>query len=224
MLPQARQPEPMPQRDLNAKSNTALLVAKDALSNLVEFIDSRAHMAFLAIRDCERELDLLEAEVDNQLPEALVRVSEARAREYLAALRFATELERVTDLAVWIAERIRSAYPPGGDKFAIEHFSEVSKLLERMIVRASESFSAADPDMARSVIMMDREIDAYRNDLFQRLLNKSSRNTVRDRVEVLLIAQAFERIGDHITNVAEEIIRLVGGRSVRHTRKKRSAE
>jgi hypothetical protein len=55
----------MPQRDLNAKSNTALLVAKDALSNLAEFIDSRTHMALLAIRDCERELDLLEAEVDN---------------------------------------------------------------------------------------------------------------------------------------------------------------
>jgi phosphate transport system protein len=181
-------------------------------------------MALLAIRDCERELDLLEAEVDNQLPEALVRVSETRAREYLAALRFATELERVTDLAAWIAERIRTAYSPSGDKFANEHFSEVSKLLERMIVRTSESFSAADPAMARSVIMMDREIDAYRNGPFQRLLNKSSRSTVRDRVEVLLIAQAFERIGDHITNVAEEIIRLVGGRSVRHTQKKRSAD
>jgi hypothetical protein len=45
-----------------------------------------------------------------------------------------------------------------------------------------------------------------------------SRSTVRDRVEVLLIAQAFERIDDHITNVAQEIIMLAGGRSVRHSR------
>jgi len=58
-----------------------------------------SRLAFLAIKDCEKELDQIERKIDDQLPEAITRVGEAKARELLACLKFITDLERIGDLA-----------------------------------------------------------------------------------------------------------------------------
>ena len=66
-------------------------------------------MAFLTVKECERELDQLEREIDEQLPSAITRVGERKARELVACLGFITDLERIGDLVWWIAQRLNDA-------------------------------------------------------------------------------------------------------------------
>src|SRR5258708_578716 len=73
----------------------ACMVASDAAFNTKDFLANSSHMAFLAVRDCEKELDRIERQIDEQLPSAITQVAELEARELLACLRFSTELERI---------------------------------------------------------------------------------------------------------------------------------
>ena len=65
-------------------------------------------MALLAVRDCEKELDRIESQIDEQLPKAIAEVSEPEARELLACLRFSTDLERIGDLLWGVGQRVHS--------------------------------------------------------------------------------------------------------------------
>src|SRR5208283_1314768 len=75
------------------------LIARDAVFNVRDFLAEGSRLAFLAIKDCEKELDQIERKIDEQLPGAITRVGEAKARELLACLKFITDLERIGDLA-----------------------------------------------------------------------------------------------------------------------------
>src|SRR5947207_10619756 len=81
------------------------LVASDAAYNIKDFLANGSRMALLAVRDCEKELDRIESEIDEQLPLAIADVSEPEARELLACLRFSTELERIGDLLCGVGNR-----------------------------------------------------------------------------------------------------------------------
>src|SRR6202162_4308904 len=81
--------------DLTQDALTALvvrgcLIARDAVFNVRDFLADGSRLAFLAIKDCEKELDQIERKIDEQLPEAITRVTEAKARELLACLKFIT--------------------------------------------------------------------------------------------------------------------------------------
>lgn len=102
--------------ELPAAAGRAFLIAKDAVGNVIELLDGPSPMAYHTVRQCEQELDDLESDIDEKLPHAITRVSEARARGLLASLRFITELERVGDLMLGVANRLRlpsNCMPPG---------------------------------------------------------------------------------------------------------------
>ena len=84
--------------DLTELSLRGCLVAKDAAMNLGEVLENSSPMGFLAIKECENELDQIERTIDEELPRAITRVGEVRARELLASLKFITDLERIGDL------------------------------------------------------------------------------------------------------------------------------
>jgi PhoU domain len=98
---QRRKPSVSRSRDTHGLTQIALracLVASDGAVNMRDFLASSSHMAFLTVRDCEKELDRIEQEMDEQLPAAITQVSELEARELLACIRFSNELERIGDL------------------------------------------------------------------------------------------------------------------------------
>ncbi|PYV63510.1 MAG: hypothetical protein DMG95_06695, partial [Acidobacteria bacterium] len=86
----------------------ACLVASDAAYNIKDFLANGSRMALLAVRDCEKELDRIESQIDEQLPKAIAEVSEPEARELLACLRFSTDLERIGDLLWGVGQRVHS--------------------------------------------------------------------------------------------------------------------
>ncbi len=207
---------PTRHHELTELSLKACQIAEDAAANLREVLDtenaSSRSMALLAIRQCEEELDQIERTIDERLPRAMSRVSEDRARELLASLKFITDLERIGDLLLWVAKRAR---PASGrvPKEAAVTLRRMTVVLETMLRDVRRGFLDRDTAVADSILAADKEIDRFCRALFGRYLSKSGSAQMLD---ALLMVQALERAGDHATNLAEEIHHLIEGRSLRH--------
>jgi phosphate transport system protein len=212
---QTRENHPMTELALRA-----CLVASDAAFNIKDFLSSSSRVALLTVRDCEKELDRIEQQIDQEIPAAIAQVSEMEARELLACLRFSTDLERIGDLLWGVGQRannLQGELPKADARQLIE----MVEILERMLHQVREGFSDRQLDPASDVLREDREIDQVYKSLFRRHLQNESNANLQHSADVLLMAQALERAGDHATNLAEELFRLIQGRSLRHVPKKR---
>lgn len=197
----------------------ACLVASDAAFNARDFLANGSQIAFIAVRDCEKELDRIEQQMDQQLPAAITQVSELEARELLACLRFSNELERIGDLLWWVTQRAQSL-PNRLPKSDSQPLLEMTDVLEKMLQSVRQGFTQRELDPASFVLRADREIDQLYRELFRRHVAGGNSRKTQQTADVLLMAQALERAGDHATNLAEELFRLIEGRSLRHIPKK----
>ena len=197
----------------------ACSVASDAAYNTREFLTNSSRLALLAVRDCEKELDQIEREIDEQLPAAITHVSETEARELLACLRFSTDLERIGDLLWGVAQRAQTLKLRLG-RVDSQQIVEMIEILERMLSRVRQGFDDRDLDAAGYVLRTDREMDQMYRSLFRRHLERAADENGNKDPDLLLIAQALERAGDHATNLAEELFHLIERRSLRHLPKK----
>ena len=207
--------------DLARLALKACLIARDAAFNVRDLLTHSSRMAFLAIKDCEKELDLIERQIDERLPAAITRVNEARARQLLSSLKSTTDLERIGDLVMSVAMRVqsRTARVAASD---VRQLVEMSSVLREMLDLIHKGFSTLDLECARKVLQMDREIDRVCHALFQKHLTETVAQGDSSHFEVLLMAQALERAGDHTTNLAEDLYSLIEGRSLRHAPKKKA--
>jgi phosphate transport system protein len=208
--------------DLARLALKACLIARDAAFNVRDLLTSSSQMAFLAIKDCEKELDLIERQIDERLPAAITRVNEARARQLLSSLKSTTDLERIGDLVMSVAMRAqaRTSKMAAAD---VRQLVEMSSVLRDMLDLVHQGFSTLDLECARKVLQMDKEIDRVCHALFQKHLAETVAQGDTSGFEVLLMAQALERAGDHTTNLAEDLYSLIEGRSLRHMPKKKAA-
>jgi phosphate transport system protein len=215
-------PRPGGPDDLARLALKACLIARDAAFNVRDLLTTSSRMAFLAIKDCEKELDLIERQIDERLPAAITRVNEARARQLLSSLKSTTDLERIGDLVMSVALRVqaRTARIPASD---VRQLVEMSAILREMLDLIHKGFSTLDVDCARKVLQMDKDIDRICHALFQEHLAETVPQGDTTGFEILLMAQALERAGDHTTNLAEDLYSLIEGRSLRHVPKKKAA-
>ena len=207
--------------EITETASRGILTAKDAVMNVIDLVETGSQMAFLTVKQCEQELDQMESAIDEKLPRAITKVGEQRARELLAALRFSTETERIGDLIMGIAHRLRlpNLRLSKTDKSELKQMGEI---LEQMLGKIHEGYQRLDTGLANAVLHTDRDLNELRHSFFRRYLGQ--RNGTRDDsgVQALFIAQAFERAGDHATNLAEELLHLVEGRSFRHRPKRKT--
>jgi len=206
--------------DLTRTALKAFLIARDAASNVPDLFTHSSRMAFLAIKECEQELDVIERYIDERLPAAITRVNETRARQLLTSLKSTTDLERVGDLVMSMAMRVQART----EKMAasdVRQLVEMSAILREMLDLVHRGFVDLNLDHARQVLQMDKDIDRLCHALFQKHLTAAQSGP--SSFEVLLMAQALERAGDHTTNLAEDLYSLIEGRSLRHAPKKRAA-
>jgi phosphate transport system protein len=207
--------------DLTRTALRAFLIARDAAFNVRDLLTQSSRMAFLAIKDCEKELDVIERYIDERLPAAITRVNEARARQLLTSLKCTTDLERIGDLVMSMAMRVqaRSEKIPASD---VRQLVEMSSILREMLDLVYRGFVDLDLECARKVLQMDKDIDRVCHAMFQKHLTEHAAPSSPSSFEVLLMAQALERAGDHTTNLAEDLYSLIEGRSLRHLPKKRT--
>ena len=199
----------------------ACLIARDAAFNVRDLLTNSSRMAFLAIKDCEKELDLIERYIDDRLPAAITRVNEARARQLLSSLKCTTDIERIGDLVMSVALHFQSR----NRKLAaadLRQLVEMSVVLRDMLDLIHKGFVTLDLECARKVLQMDKDVDRICHALFQKHLAESVPPGDTSGFELLLMAQALERAGDHTTNLAEDLYSLIEGRTLRHMPKKRA--
>lgn len=214
--------DPRPKRKTAARDAAGRVVqgistVADAIANLRDFITSGSQMALLAVRDCERELDHLERDMDESVPAAITRAGEMKARELLACLRFASELERMADLLLWVAEKSATARLNEEDAERLDRMLDIEA---RMLSDIRDGFTNRTVEKAYAVLAADPELDRLRTAVFQDHLQRRRRASKSDSIDVLFMTQTVERVGDHATNLAEELVHLIEHRTIRHAKRK----
>ena len=173
------------------------------------------------VKEADVEINRLEVDIDELCRKilALRQPAASDLRLITTALKIVTDLERIGDLAVNIAERAMdlNQAPPLA---AYVDLPRLAELAQEQVKKALDSFVRADPDEAQEVLAGDDHLD----DLFVKIFNEllafmmeDSRN-IRRATSLVSICKHLERIGDHAVNVAEMVIYMVRGTDVRHPR------
>ena len=138
-------------------------------------------------------------------------------RFIVAVIKINADLERVGDQAVNIAQRVAEVLdlPPAELPADVPL---MAILASQMIRQSLDAFVRGDADLAQNVLVMDNEVDRMKREIEQSMLAKmhDAPQFTRQALDVLLIARNLERVGDHATNIAEDVIFWVRGADVRH--------
>ena len=198
-------------------------MAEQAVDRVIEAYRKRdPHLCQRVIAD-EPAINKAEREID-ELALDLLAMQQPMAvdlRFILAVIKINADLERVGDQAVNIAERViyMTGYPPADLPVDIPRMASTTA---GMVRRALDAFIQGDADLANAVLEMDDIVDRMNRAAFTSLskLMKSSPEQAGPALDALLIARNLERVADHATNIAEDVIFLVRGIDVRHTQPK----
>lgn len=165
------------------------------------------------------EIDAMEVEVEEECLKvlALHQPVAVDLRFIIAVIKINNDLERIGDQAVNIAQRVEVIAKRPKPPFMFD-YSVMAEKVQRMLKMSLDAFVNLDVDIAYKVITMDDEVDQIKNEAYDMI--KQAIQEVPERVgyyiNLLLISRHLERLADHATNVAEEVIYLVEGEIFRH--------
>jgi phosphate transport system protein len=164
-------------------------------------------------------INQLQREIDDRAFKllALQQPMAVDLRGIVAAMKIDTDLERVGDLAVNIAEAATRylQHPPVKPLIDLPRMSTIA---EGMLHDALDSYIRRDVDLAQSVLRRDDDLDGLKNQVFRELLTYMIETAakIEASLDLILISRHLERIGDHATNIAEDVIFMVSALDVRH--------
>ena len=164
-------------------------------------------------------VNALHIEIDNRcfMLLALHQPMAADLRTIVAAVKINTDLERVGDLAVNIAEAaLRYAQHPPVKRLI--DIPQMARIAQSMLRDALDAFVTRDMALAQKVLNEDDKLDALKDQIFRELLTYTLQDptTIEPALDLILVSRHLERIGDHATNIAEDVIFIVSARDVRH--------
>lgn len=167
----------------------------------------------------EPAINRIEREID-QMALDLLAMEQPMAidlRFILAVIKINADLERVGDQAVNIAERVRDLQSLANVDLPVD-IPKLANLAAAMIRRALQAFIDADAVLAEKVLLMDDEVDELNRSVYRTLIGwiQQRPDCASRALNVLVIARNLERVGDHATNIAEDVIFWVRGADVRH--------
>jgi len=167
----------------------------------------------------ETRINQIEIDIDDAAVSllALQQPMAADLRFIISAIKINNDLERMGDLAVHISQRAVSllSEPVVRPMIDIPH---IAALVQSMVRKALDSFVMRDADLARSVLASDDAVDSLRNASFHELISfmEQDPRNIRQSIDLLSIVRNLERIADHATNIAEDVLFLTKGIDVRH--------
>jgi phosphate transport system protein len=146
-------------------------------------------------------------------------------RRVATVLKVNNDLERIADLAVNIAERSQSIdeYP----EFPVpESMGHMVAMSTQMVRSALDAFVNLDPSAARRIMFLDDDVDRHNRDIIQELqtLMQERPDLIPPACHCFSVSRHVERIADHATNIAEDVIYLIEGDIVRHRHRKQAAK
>ncbi len=167
----------------------------------------------------EKDVNDLQMEIDDRAVKltALQQPVGSDVRFLFMASRIATELERIGDQAVNICQNAHHLLKAAPLKPLVD-LPRMGEIAEEMVRKSIEALVNRDCDLARIVLEEEKEVDLFRDQIFRVLLTymMADPGTIERALALILMSRNLERVGDHATNIAEEVIYLVEGREVRH--------
>jgi len=194
-------------------------LAEERVRVAVYGIAEREGEALRSILAGDEPINDLHIEVDDRCFKllALHQPMAADLRTIVAAVKINTDLERVGDLAVNVAEAGKRylEHPPVKPLIDIPRMGDIAQLMLR---DALDAFVRRDVALAEAVLVKDDDLDALKTQIFRELLTFMLQDpgTIEPALDLILISRHLERIGDHATNIAEDVIFMVSARDVRH--------
>jgi phosphate transport system protein len=207
-----------------------LQALKHRLLNMGALVEERVHQAIHALIERrpeatdkiisgDQDVNNLQIEIDDRCLKllALQQPMATDLRLITAAMKINSDLERIGDQAVNIAENAARvlAHPPLKPLLDLPRMGEIA---ERMTRDSLDAFVRRDSDLARDILARDDEVDQLKDQVFRVLLTYMMADpaTIERALGLILVSRNLERIADHATNIAEDVIFLVEAKDVRH--------
>lgn len=173
------------------------------------------------VRKREKEVNRLEVEIDERIILLIARNQPTAVdlRLLLSISKMLTDMERCGDEAEKIAKVAQRLHESQDGYEPVVELRHMSNLVGTLIRNALDAFARQDPLSAASVVRADKEVDKEWKASLRHIITYMIEDprTISHSIDLIFIARAFERIGDHAKNMAERVIYLVRGADVRHT-------
>ena len=194
-------------------------LVESSIWNSVLALSERSEAHALQVLTREARINQMEIEIDD-FAVSLLALQQPMARDLrflTAAIKINSDLERMGDLAVNIVQRALSLMRQPLVKPLID-IPQLARLAESMVHKSLDAFVRRDAELAREVLLSDDAVDDLRDAIYEELVNFMERDpsTVSRSLDLIFIARNLERIADHATNIAEDVVFLVQGVDVRH--------
>jgi len=205
--------------DLKARLLQMSADAQAALGTALEALLQRDAESATAVIEGDEGIDSAELEIEETVIELLATQQPmARDLRFLtAAMKIANDLERVGDHAVNIAQSVQQlrehrAVAP------VPELVEISRQSRKMLADALEAFIRGDTEAARAVCRRDDAVDALHRSVFRIVLTHMMEDprSISAGIEMVLVSRNLERVADLATNIAEDVVFMVEGRSIKH--------
>ena len=185
----------------------------------VKLVVERDEKHLPAVQDWERQVNALHIDIDEVCLRliALHQPAAGDLRLIAAAIKINSDLERVGDQAVNIAET--GVYLLKEPVIKLGDIPRMVEVAAGMLKDSLDAFARGDVDLARDVIKRDDEEDRLKSQTFNELVTLMQRDAsaIQRGMDIILIARNLERIADHATNIAEDVIFMVLGKDIRHS-------
>ena len=195
------------------------------VSSAIEAYSSGEVASVKFIVEADRKINDLEKAIDDDCAHVIAKRQPTASdlRLVLGISKIVTDLERAGDEAKKIAKGVRRIYEaghlPSQYGIGIRHLAEAALNLVR---QSLDAFARLDVPLAQEVIKADSDVDTEFKSIIRQLITHMMEDprTITTSIEIISIARAIERIGDHAKNVAEQVVFIVEGRDIRHIKEK----
>jgi phosphate transport system protein len=216
---------------IHRQIDTGLNELKEQLITMAGYVEESVEYATRAWRDRDKNTIQKVYEIEEKVNAAHMAVDASCVkllatqqplaqdlRLILSIIKINTDLERMVDQAVNIAKNAEY-YLKAPALSDVKDLSEMSDAVKFMVREAIDAFVKSDDVLARKVLQCDDKVDNFKDKIFHDVLEhiKAEPKDIEQGLNVILIARNLERIGDHSTNVAEDVIFTVSGKDVRHS-------
>ncbi|OGD27146.1 MAG: phosphate transport system regulatory protein PhoU [Candidatus Aminicenantes bacterium RBG_19FT_COMBO_65_30] len=193
--------------------------AEEQIALAVRGLKDREERLTCQVLEREEAINLLDIEIDEMAMRllALRQPMATDLRFITSAMKIGSDLERIGDLAVNIAERTMDLLKHPQLKPLID-IPRMAELAQEMVRDALNAFINGDDKLAKDVCERDDRVDKLNDQVFRELLTYMMQDsgTIARAVDLILIGRHLERIADHATNVAEDVIYMVRGKTIKH--------
>jgi phosphate transport system protein len=195
-------------------------IAEEMIQKAVKALYERRDALTAEVFELENEVNQMHLEIDDRCLKliALHQPMAVDLRLITAAMKINTDLERIADQAVNVGQTCHYHLLKETPVPEVALLTRMAEISQKMLRESLDSFARQDVELAKQVLAQDEEEDRLKAEALTSLIGRLKKDPERSSqyVDLILLSRNMERIGDHATNVAEDVIFMVQGKDIRH--------